>query len=140
MGQWTIDERGQDGRRANDRIVDSSFFRAGVVSETLILAAAQNHSASPGKQLEYANGYAHVIECVIKGGSTNPDAGTLVLGAHFDFRRASFFSSWAHVKHTTRCTAQFYVYPTAPGTDAEDDGSGTALLLLSIARYLPPHM
>ncbi|KAL8280293.1 hypothetical protein RQP46_007210 [Phenoliferia psychrophenolica] len=67
------------------------------------------------EQHEYADGFAPMIECVIEG--TDPDAGTFVLGGHFDSRGS-------------------FGYPTAPGAD--DDGSGTALLL-SIARHIAAH-
>ncbi|KAK4698686.1 hypothetical protein P7C70_g7586, partial [Phenoliferia sp. Uapishka_3] len=88
----------EGGRRASNWIV-GEFRDAGLTCE----------------QHEYANGFAPMVECVING--TDPDAGTFVLGGHFDSR-----GSFGHY--------------TAPGAD--DDGSGTALLL-SIARHIASH-
>ena len=76
-----------------------------------------------------------MIECVIEG--TDPDAGTFVLGGHFDSRGVSSSSTFqAHDYRAKRHLAQSFGYPTAPGAD--DDGSGTALLL-SIARHIAAH-
>lgn len=84
------------------------------------------------EQHAYASGFAPMIECVING--TDPTAGTFVLGGHFDSRgvRLAFLTpSLADTLPT-----QSFGYPTAPGAD--DDGSGTALLL-SIARHITEH-
>lgn len=82
-------------------------------------------------QRHYLPGFAPLVTCEIAG--TDPSSGTFVLGAHFDsrgVRPASTLSPYAHPAQ------QSFGYPTAPGAD--DDGSGTALLL-SIARHISSH-
>ncbi|KDE08099.1 hypothetical protein MVLG_01581 [Microbotryum lychnidis-dioicae p1A1 Lamole] len=71
-------------------------------------------------QHHYKNEFAPMIECSLPGIGNVPGAfanETVVIGGHFDSRGS-------------------FGYPTAPGAD--DDGSGTALLL-ALARHISEH-
>lgn len=85
-------------------------------------------------QRHYLPHFAPLVTCEIAG--TDPASGTFVLGAHFDSRGVRSPLPIPLFLLTYKFPRQSFGYPTAPGAD--DDGSGTALLL-SIARHITSH-